>query len=188
MAHIIFRESPGVPASRWQLDMHFRDRLHEDELEELPQPSSARFLSEPVGITSRGDTFYSGAAPIRFAGDMAGPLEEQVRRSRRYSPNANARWRRLRPRPVLREKGTACTASMSSRQLVSRFAASIPPPSSRVRRRQDARARLRGDKSPSFALIYPRVHRSPPQPDQRLVQRLQEPRPVGLGERRRAAG
>jgi hypothetical protein len=56
MAQIIFRELPAVSTVEHQLDMHARDRLLDDELEELPHlidDASAKLF----GITQR-DTFY----------------------------------------------------------------------------------------------------------------------------------
>jgi hypothetical protein len=56
MAQIIFRELPAVAAVERQLDMHFRDRLLDDELEELPHLIDDASI-ELFRITRR-DTFY----------------------------------------------------------------------------------------------------------------------------------
>jgi hypothetical protein len=56
MTDIIFRDLTGVATVERQLDLHFRDRLLEDEIEELPPliDDTSRAL---FGITQR-DTFY----------------------------------------------------------------------------------------------------------------------------------
>jgi hypothetical protein len=93
MAQIIFRELPGVAAVERQLDMHFRDRLLDDELEELPH------LIDDVsvnlfGITSR-DTFYWALPdPVRRRYGRSA-WEEQFDVLGEYSADANARWRAI---------------------------------------------------------------------------------------------
>jgi hypothetical protein len=56
MTAIIFRDLPGVLSVEHQLDMQFRDRLLDDEVEELPHLIDDASI-ELFGITQR-DTFY----------------------------------------------------------------------------------------------------------------------------------
>lgn len=56
MAQILFRDLPGIAAVERQLDLHFRDRLLDDEVEELPHLIDDASLAL-FGITRR-DTFY----------------------------------------------------------------------------------------------------------------------------------
>lgn len=56
MTTIIFRDLPGVANVERQLDMQFRDRLLDDELEELPHLIDEA-STELFGITQR-HTFY----------------------------------------------------------------------------------------------------------------------------------
>ena len=60
MVTIIFRDLPGVSAVERQLGLHARDRLLDDELEELPHLIDEASV-QLFGIT-RNDTFY-GALP-----------------------------------------------------------------------------------------------------------------------------
>lgn len=52
----VFRELPGVAAIEHQLDMQFRDRLLDDDVEELPHLIDDTSIAL-FGITQR-DTFY----------------------------------------------------------------------------------------------------------------------------------
>ncbi len=56
MVQVVFRDLPGVSTLERQLDMQFRDRLLDDEVEELPHliDETSRHL---FGITQH-DTFY----------------------------------------------------------------------------------------------------------------------------------
>jgi hypothetical protein len=91
MTQIVFRQLPGVAAVEPQLALHARDRLLDDEIEELPylidETSAALF-----GIT-RNDTLY-GALPepvrVRFT---RAEWEDNFDLLGRYSRDANASWR-----------------------------------------------------------------------------------------------
>ena len=90
MAPIVFRDLPGVFAVEQQLDLQFRDRLLDDELEELPhlidRTSVALF-----GITAR-DTFYWALPdPVRARYDRTG-WEANFDLLGRYSRDPNAPW------------------------------------------------------------------------------------------------
>jgi hypothetical protein len=91
MAHIIFRDLPGVSMIERQLDLHARDRLLDDEIEELPHLIDAASIAL-FGITGR-DTFYWA---------LPEPVRVQYRRAEweahfdvlgQYSRDANAQWR-----------------------------------------------------------------------------------------------
>jgi hypothetical protein len=90
MRPIIFRELPGVSTIEHQLDMQFRDRLLDDEIEELPHlidEISARLF----GITQR-DTFY-WALPevVRAQYDRPG-WQANFDVLGQYSRDPNAHW------------------------------------------------------------------------------------------------
>jgi hypothetical protein len=71
MTRIIFRDLPVVSAVERQLQLHARDRLFDDDIEELPH-----FIDDAsvqlFGITQR-DTFY-WALPSPFAHNTAGAI------------------------------------------------------------------------------------------------------------------
>ena len=91
MNPIVFRHLPAVAEVERQLDLQFRDRLLDDEIEELPHLIDAASL-ELFGITSQ-DTFYwalpdavrarYGRAEWAVNFDILG----------RYSRDPNAQWR-----------------------------------------------------------------------------------------------
>jgi hypothetical protein len=91
MTQIIFRHLPAVSMVERQLDMHFRDRLLDDDLEELPHliddASVALF-----GITRR-DTFYWALPdPVRVRYGRA-EWEGNFDVLGQYSRDPNAYWR-----------------------------------------------------------------------------------------------
>ncbi len=126
MTQIIFRELPGVATVERQLDLQFRDRLLDDEVEELPHlidDISVRLF----GITHR-DTFY-WALPT--------PLRGEYRRAEweanfdilgQYSRDRNNRyWRRFLISILDANKETDCIASRClDGSSFARFTASIP--------------------------------------------------------------
>ena len=90
MSPIIFRDLPGVATVEHQLDMQFRDRLLDDEIEELPHlidDASLRLF----GITQR-DTFY-WALPdvVRAQYDRSG-WQANFDVLGHYSRDPNAHW------------------------------------------------------------------------------------------------
>ena len=92
MTQVIFRELPGVAEIERQLHFKFRDRLLDDEAEELPHlinQTSVRLF----GITQQ-DTFYWA---------LPKPVREKHRRTEweehfdllgHYARDRNAHWRR----------------------------------------------------------------------------------------------
>lgn len=64
MTAIVFRELPAVSAVERQLDLHFRDRLLDDELEELPHLVDDASL-QLFGITQRDTFYWALPAPVR---------------------------------------------------------------------------------------------------------------------------
>jgi hypothetical protein len=91
MTPIVFRDLPAVAEVERQLHLQFRDRLLDDELEELPHlidDASVRLF----GITQR-DTFYWALPnPIRAQFSRAG-WEEQFDVLGHYTRDPNAHWR-----------------------------------------------------------------------------------------------
>jgi hypothetical protein len=91
MSPIIFRHLPAVAAVERQLDLQARDRLLDDELEELPHLVDDASL-ELFGITQR-DTFY-WALPEPVRGRQGrDEWEENFDMLWEYSRDPNARWR-----------------------------------------------------------------------------------------------
>ena len=91
MTRIVFRHLPAVAAVERQLDLYFRDRLLDDEIEELPLLIDVASL-QLFGITQR-DTFYWGLPePVRSQyGRTAWESHFDV--LSRYSRDPNAYWR-----------------------------------------------------------------------------------------------
>ena len=91
MTQIVFRDLPAVAEVERQLHLHARDRLLDDELEELPHLIDDASL-ELFGITGR-DTFY-WALPslIRTRFSRAG-WEDQFDVLGHYTRDPNAHWR-----------------------------------------------------------------------------------------------
>jgi hypothetical protein len=90
MTPIIFRDLPAVAAVERQLELQFRDRLLDDELEELPHlvddASVALF-----GITRRDTFYWALPEPVRARFDRSG-WEENFDVLGRYSRDPNAPW------------------------------------------------------------------------------------------------
>lgn len=91
MTALIFRDFPGVSNVERQLDLHARDRLLDDDLEELPhlidETSVALF-----GITQR-HTFYSALPePVRLRFSRV-EWEEQFDVLGHHPRDPNAHWR-----------------------------------------------------------------------------------------------
>ena len=91
MAHIIFRDLPGVSTIERQLDLHARDRLLDDEIEELPHLIDATSV-ELFGITAR-DTFYWALPDAVRVQYRRAEWEAHFDVLGQYSRDANAHWR-----------------------------------------------------------------------------------------------
>ena len=90
MTSIVFRDLPAVAAVERQLDLQFRDRLLDDEIEELPHLIDNASL-ELFGIT-RQDTFYWALPkPVRARHTRAG-WEENFDLLGHYTRDPNAHW------------------------------------------------------------------------------------------------
>ena len=91
MTPIVFRDLPAVAEVERQLGLHARDRLLDDELEELPHlidDASVRLF----GITQR-DTFYWALPnPVRARFSRAG-WEYRFDVLGHYTRDPNAHWR-----------------------------------------------------------------------------------------------
>lgn len=88
---IVFRNLPGVGAIEHQLDMHARDRLLDDEIDELPDRINDVSISL-FGITQR-DTFYWALPdPVRAKYDRAG-WESNFDILWQHSKEPNQHWR-----------------------------------------------------------------------------------------------
>ena len=91
MARIIFRDLPAVSTVERQLGLHARDRLLDDEIEELPHLIDDASL-ELFGITRR-DTFYWALPdPVRARYGRA-EWEANFDALGRWSRDSNAHWR-----------------------------------------------------------------------------------------------
>lgn len=91
MARIIFRDLPEVSAVERQLSLHARDRLLDDEVEELPHLIDDASLAL-FGITGR-DTFYWALPdPVRARYGRA-EWEANFDVLGRYSRDHNAHWK-----------------------------------------------------------------------------------------------
>ena len=90
MTRIIFRDLPPVSEVERQLGLHARDRLLDDDIEELPHLIDAA-SSDLFGITQR-DTFYWALPdPVRARYARA-EWEEQFDVLGHYSRDPNAHW------------------------------------------------------------------------------------------------
>ena len=103
MAKIIFRDLPAVAKVERQLHLHARDRLLDDELEELPYVVDDASV-ELFGITRR-DTFY--CARTRSAPGSAGPGGREFRPARPLHPRSERALERIRTRSSLPRRRTA---------------------------------------------------------------------------------
>ena len=91
MTPIIFRDLPSVALVERQLDMHFRDRLLDDELEELPHLINDASM-ELFGITQRDTFYWALPAPVRGQYGRR-QWEEHFGVLGQYSRDPNAHWR-----------------------------------------------------------------------------------------------
>jgi len=90
MPPIIFRDLPGVASVERQLALHARDRLLDDEIEELPY-----FIDEAslglFGITRQDTLYWALPAPVRAQHDRPA-WEAHFDVLGRYSRDPNSHW------------------------------------------------------------------------------------------------
>ena len=91
MTPIIFRRHPAVAAVERQLDLQFRDRLLDDDLEELPHLIDDASV-ELFGITRR-DTLYWALPNSVRAKFSRSSWEENFEILGHYTRDPNAHWR-----------------------------------------------------------------------------------------------
>ena len=90
MAQIVFRDLPAASSVERQLGLHFRDRLLDDEIEELPDLIDDASV-QLFGITQR-DTFYWALPdPVRGQYDRA-EWEANFDVLGHYTRDPNAYW------------------------------------------------------------------------------------------------
>ena len=91
MSTIVFRQLPGVAEVERQLELQFRDRLLDDEIEELPHLIDEASL-ELFGITSQ-DTFYWALPDAVRARYGRTEWEANFDILGHYTRDPNAHWR-----------------------------------------------------------------------------------------------
>jgi hypothetical protein len=91
MSPIIFRDLPAVAVIEREFDMRFRDRLLDDEIEELPHLIDDASV-ELFGIT-QGDTFYWALPEIARRRYGRIEWEENFAVLGHYTRDPNAYWR-----------------------------------------------------------------------------------------------
>ena len=91
MAPIVFRHLPPVAAVERQLELQFRDRLLDDEIEELPHLIDDASI-ELFGITSQ-DTFYWALPEAVRARYGRAEWEANFDILGHYTRDPNAHWR-----------------------------------------------------------------------------------------------
>ena len=116
MTRIVFRDLPGVSTVERQLDMQLRDRLLDDEIEELPHLIDDTSV-ELFGITQR-DTFY-WALPdsIRAKYSRAG-WEANFDVLGQFTRDPNKHWRAFGLDIQCNEGGRLHSIEVFGRQLV----------------------------------------------------------------------
>ena len=93
MALIVFRELPAVAEIERQLELHARDRLHDDEIEELPHLIDAASIAL-FGITDSDTYYHALPEAVRGRYDRR-EWEDQFAVLSRYSRDPNAHWSRF---------------------------------------------------------------------------------------------
>jgi hypothetical protein len=91
MTQILFRELPPVAEVERQLHLQFRDRLLDDELEELPHLINAASV-QLFGITVQDTFYWALPGPVRARFSRSG-WEEQFDMLGHYTRDPNAHWR-----------------------------------------------------------------------------------------------
>lgn len=91
MSLIVFRHLPAVAEVERQLELHARDRLLDDEIEELPHliDDASRAL---FGITQRDTFYFALPEPVRARYDRA-RWEANFDILGIYTRDPNAHWR-----------------------------------------------------------------------------------------------
>jgi len=90
MTHIVFRELPSVSAVEFQLSLHARDRLLDDEIEELPHIIDDASLAL-FGITERDTLYWALPGPVRAQYGRA-EWEANFDALGQWSRDPNAHW------------------------------------------------------------------------------------------------
>ena len=90
MALIIFRELPAVAGIERQLELYARDRLHDDEIEELPHLIDAASIAL-FGITYSDTYYHALPEAVRGRYDRR-EWEDQFEILGRYSRDPNTLW------------------------------------------------------------------------------------------------
>ena len=91
MARIIFRELPAVSAVERQLHLHARDRLLDDDVEELPHLIDDASV-QLFGITQRDTFYWALPEPVRARFGRA-EWEANFDVLGHYSRDPNAHWK-----------------------------------------------------------------------------------------------
>jgi hypothetical protein len=91
MTQIVFRELPGVATVERKLDMHFRDHLLDDEIEELPYLIDETSI-QLFGITQRDTFYWALPEPVREKYPRA-DWEARFDLLGQYTRDPNAHWR-----------------------------------------------------------------------------------------------
>jgi len=91
MTHVVFRDLPAIAAIERQLDLQARDRLWDDELDELPHIIDDASLAL-FGITQR-DTFYWALPAGLRQRYSRGDWEAHFDVLGHYTRDPNANWR-----------------------------------------------------------------------------------------------
>jgi hypothetical protein len=116
MTEILFRLLPGVSTVEQQLEMQFRDRLLDDELEELPHlvdDTSVRLF----GITQRDTLYWALPSAVRANFSRAG-WDENFDVLGRYSRDPNEHWREFNLDLRCHEEGRLHCLEVFGRQLI----------------------------------------------------------------------
>jgi len=116
MTEILFRLLPGVSTVEQQLEMQFRDRLLDDELEELPHlvdDTSVRLF----GITQRDTLYWALPSVVRANFSRAG-WDENFDVLGRYSRDPNEHWREFNLDLRCHEGGRLHCLEVFGRQLI----------------------------------------------------------------------
>lgn len=91
MTRIIFRDLPAVSAVERQLDLHARDHLLDDEIDELPYLIDAA-STDLFGIT-QGHTFYPALPHAVRVKHGRAAWESQFDMLGQHTRDPNAHWR-----------------------------------------------------------------------------------------------
>jgi len=90
MTRIIFRDLPAVSEVERQLSLHARERLLDDDIEELPHLADAA-STELFGITQQDTFYWALPEPVREKYGRA-EWEEHFEMLGHYTRDPNAHW------------------------------------------------------------------------------------------------